>query len=140
VLYPMIELTPVAVLQDRMTQASRKGNHILSAQEERSRIFHPDRRCGAGTAAVSSISRNSRLACCGVRERSSASLASSFLPRRKSQRGDSVTSRLPSHKQNAGRKGDPEDAPPSLVLETKKRLCVGGGSHRLDAIAVSTSL
>ena len=46
-------------------------------------------------AAVSSISFSSISACSSLRERSKETRAASFLPRRKSQRGDSATRKLP---------------------------------------------
>ena len=90
--------------------------------------------CASAACSVSSISFNSRLACSVLRERSSAASASSLFPFLKSQRGDSLTNRLPMDKQQTGRKRGPEDTPPCLVLKGKKGFGVAGRGYRCNAV------
>ena len=66
---------------------------ILAAQE--GLVCFGRESCSFPPPATSCISLSSRSACPGMRERRRAAYAPSFLPRRKSQRGDSATIRLP---------------------------------------------
>src|SRR5438067_11480855 len=91
----MIELIPVAVLQNRMTHASRKGMTYLRCKSD-SLTLGPAEAWTFADARVSSISFNSVAALSGVRDRSSAARAASGRPWRNSQRGDSDTMKLPS--------------------------------------------
>src|ERR1700685_1840847 len=90
----MMELIPVAVLQKRITQASKKGSTYLRRSSE---SFAEPRDLGFAEASeeVCSISFNSSSPCAGLRDRSRALRAASFFPRLKSQRGDSDTNTLP---------------------------------------------
>ena len=69
VLYPMIEFTPVAVLQNKITQASRKGIKYLRRSSE-SRACCPA--AARAACAVAAISSNSSVACPALRDLSSA--------------------------------------------------------------------
>src|SRR5207248_10769237 len=89
----MLELIQVAVLQNRMTHASRKGIRYLRCKSD-SLTLAPAEAWTFSDARVSSISFNSVAARSGVRERSSAARAASGRPRRNSQRGDSDTMKL----------------------------------------------
>ena len=77
----MTELMPVAVLQARMTQASRKGMTYLRRRSESLTLRRP-MAWTSQASRVSSISCNSMAACSGERERSSAARAFSERPRR----------------------------------------------------------
>src|SRR5271168_2194694 len=92
VLKPIIEFTPVAWLQARITQASTNGITYFRRSSD-SLTLVPVELFSA--AAVCSISANSTSACSFVRERSSAAYAASLFPRRNNHRGDSDTIRLP---------------------------------------------
>src|ERR1700712_2204178 len=94
----MTELIPVAVLQNRMTQANTNGITYFRRSRESLTEVPTD----ALAARVSSISRSSISACCSVRERSKARRAASFLPRGKTKREDSATKKLPTTKRRPG--------------------------------------
>src|SRR5271170_4076790 len=100
VLYPMMELTPVAWLQARMTQARTNG--ITYLRRKRDSLTLPVELFAFSAAAVCSISTSSVLACSLFRERRRAAYAASRFPRRNSQRGDSDTIRLPITKRIPG--------------------------------------
>src|ERR1035438_4553921 len=96
----MMELTPVAWLQARITHARMNG---ITYFRLRSDSLAPPARAEDfpfSASAFASISISSRSAWPSSRERRSALWASSFLPRRNSQRGDSATTRLPITKSN----------------------------------------
>src|ERR1035441_4709482 len=93
----MIELTPVVCVQKSTRQASTKGTTYLR-RNSGSWTFLPVELTVEAFCARVSISCNSMAACWGVRERNRAARACSFLPRLKSQRGDSETIKL--HRKN----------------------------------------
>src|SRR5271154_1359793 len=84
-----------------MTQARRKGMTYLRLRID-SLACEPEADLEDSAAAVSAISWSSRSACSVERERRSEARAASFLPRRKSQRGDSATAKLPKVKKMPG--------------------------------------
>jgi hypothetical protein len=90
----MIELTPVAWLQARMTQARMNGTTYLRLRRD-SPARAPAPWPLAPLAAVSSISCSSASAASAERDRRSAARASAILPFLWSHRGDSVTMKLP---------------------------------------------
>src|SRR5258708_32545050 len=90
----MMELTPVAWLQARMTHARTNGITYFRRKSD-SRTFVPVEVFAFSAAALCSISATSTFACSSVRERKSAAYAASLFARRNSQRGDSHTMRLP---------------------------------------------
>src|SRR5438876_1073699 len=104
----MMELIPVAVLQKRITQASKKGSTYLRRSSEsfaEPPVGEPafaDLGFAEANEEVCSISFNSRSACSRLRDRSRASRAASFFPRLKSQRGDSDTNTLPTTNRRPG--------------------------------------
>src|ERR1700679_1934862 len=85
----MIELMPGAVLQTRMTQASRDGRTYFGRSRES--LNAPPLELTEGC----SISLSASLACAPVRDRCREARACSLRPRRKSHLGDSATNRLP---------------------------------------------
>ena len=110
VLYPMIELMPVAVLQNENHAGQQKRNHVFAAQQRVVDLVARVLLLGCAARAVSSISANSSRP---VREFASAAAPRrpvALCPRRKSQRGDSVTKQAAQHKQHARRQRNPEDA------------------------------
>src|ERR1700761_4084709 len=90
----MIELIPVAVLQNRIMQASTNGITYFRRNSD-SFTSSPVDLAVFSAAAISSISFNSVFACSALRDRKSAPYAASLFPRRNNQRGDSATSALP---------------------------------------------
>src|SRR5215469_9854385 len=97
----MIELIPVAVLQNRITQASRKGITYFLRSRDSLTAFPVPADVFAATA-IWSISFNSISAWRGERDRNSDASALSRLPRKNNHRGDSATNRLPSTNNTPG--------------------------------------
>ena len=131
----MIELMPVAVLQNRITQASTNGIMYLRLQTE-SAICLPDAIFALWLVRRSSISSISMAACSGVRERRRAAWARCSLavveePARRF--GNEEAAR---YKESARRKRYPENTPPCLVFEGEKSCCAGGFGNRFDAVTV----
>src|ERR1700722_11022907 len=119
VLYPMMELIPVAWLQARITHASTKGITYLRCKSD-SLAFFPSEVVDSAEAACS-ISRRSASACSLVRDRSSATRAASFLPRRYNQRGDSATIKLPITNKMPGGNDTQKILRQALSLNAKRR-------------------
>ena len=123
-LYPMMELMPVAVLQTRMTQASRKGRTYLRRRRE---SLQRSARCEArwlASGRLLHLAELERGLFGGARAQQGVQGLAALRPRRKSQRGDSATKKPPSQKQDARRHRHPEDAAPRLVFDAESASAV----------------
>ena len=131
----MTELTPVAVLQKRMTQASRNGITYLRRSSE-SFTFVPA--AVLVFAASGGLFHFRQLDVClfrraGAQQRSESGffLAAAEQPARRFRHQETAH-----HEQHPRRQRHPEDAPPGLILEGKDRSGIGDLDDCFDAIAV----